>query len=86
MIYLIDLVDILNILIFNICRRRVDTVARENVTVSRNVQVAETEPEPEFIPYSTDRPVGLDLDEFLPVSNKFRIFINFLHVKIKSKC
>ncbi|CAH2268808.1 katanin p80 WD40 repeat-containing subunit B1 isoform X1 [Pararge aegeria] len=26
----------------------------------------EREPEPEFVPYSVDRPVGLDLDEFLP--------------------
>lgn len=27
----------------------------------------ERSPEPEFVPYATDRPVGLDLDEFLPV-------------------
>ncbi|CAH0726709.1 unnamed protein product, partial [Brenthis ino] len=27
---------------------------------------AEREAEPEFVPYSIDRPVGLDLDEFLP--------------------
>ncbi|XP_034829696.1 katanin p80 WD40 repeat-containing subunit B1-like [Maniola hyperantus] len=27
---------------------------------------AQREPEPEFVPYSVDRPVGLDFDEFLP--------------------
>ncbi|CAH0700641.1 unnamed protein product [Spodoptera exigua] len=47
-------------------RRRVETVARENVTVSRSVEAPEAEPEPEFVPFTTDRPVGLDLDEFLP--------------------
>ncbi|XP_022820852.1 katanin p80 WD40 repeat-containing subunit B1 isoform X3 [Spodoptera litura] len=47
-------------------RRRVETVARESVTVSRSVEAPEAEPEPEFVPFTTDRPVGLDLDEFLP--------------------
>ncbi|KAH9634977.1 hypothetical protein HF086_016538 [Spodoptera exigua] len=47
-------------------RRRVEPVARENVTVSRSVEAPEAEPEPEFVPFTTDRPVGLDLDEFLP--------------------
>ncbi|CAH2066677.1 unnamed protein product, partial [Iphiclides podalirius] len=47
-------------------RRRVDSVGRENVPINRNVDDAEREPEPEFIPYATDRPVGLDLEEFLP--------------------
>ncbi|XP_026756838.2 katanin p80 WD40 repeat-containing subunit B1 isoform X2 [Galleria mellonella] len=37
-------------------RRRVDSVNRE----------PEREQEPEFIPFATDRPVGLDLEEFLP--------------------
>ncbi|XP_030028431.1 katanin p80 WD40 repeat-containing subunit B1 isoform X2 [Manduca sexta] len=45
-------------------RRRVDSVTSDTVPVSRSVEAAD--PEPEFIPYSTDRPVGLDLDEFLP--------------------
>ncbi|XP_049691757.2 katanin p80 WD40 repeat-containing subunit B1 isoform X3 [Helicoverpa armigera] len=47
-------------------RRRVETATRENVVVSRSVETPEAEPEPEFVPYTTDRPVGLDLDEFLP--------------------
>ncbi|XP_061707108.1 katanin p80 WD40 repeat-containing subunit B1-like [Cydia pomonella] len=43
-------------------RRRVDNIVRETVVVSRP-----TEPdEPEFVPFASDRPVGLDLDEFLP--------------------
>lgn len=49
-------------------RRRLDS-NREPVpvtTVSRGVETPEAEPEPEFVPYTTDRPVGLDLDEFLP--------------------
>lgn len=46
-------------------RRRVDSV-HDNVTVNRSVDAADRESEPEFIPYNTDRPVGLDLDEFLP--------------------
>ncbi|XP_059049784.1 katanin p80 WD40 repeat-containing subunit B1 isoform X2 [Achroia grisella] len=37
-------------------RRRVDSVNREQ----------ERESEPEFVPFATDRPVGLDLEEFLP--------------------
>ncbi|KAI8427816.1 hypothetical protein MSG28_002212 [Choristoneura fumiferana] len=45
-------------------RRRVDSVRRENV-VSRAVEAA-AETEPEFVPFATDRSVGLDLDEFLP--------------------
>lgn len=45
-----------------------EPVVRENVTVSRSVETPEVEPEPEFVPHTTDRPVGLDLDEFLPVS------------------
>ncbi|XP_026737783.1 katanin p80 WD40 repeat-containing subunit B1 isoform X2 [Trichoplusia ni] len=47
-------------------RRVVETVVRESVAVSRSVEAPEAEPEPEFVPYTTDRPVGLDLDEFLP--------------------
>ncbi|XP_068621161.1 katanin p80 WD40 repeat-containing subunit B1 isoform X2 [Battus philenor] len=47
-------------------RRRMEHVNRENVTITRNVEDPEREPEPEFIPYATDRPVGLDLEEFLP--------------------
>ncbi|XP_075992252.1 katanin p80 isoform X3 [Anticarsia gemmatalis] len=47
-------------------RRRVVENTREAVTVSRSVDTPEAEPEPEFVPYTTDRPVGLDLDEFLP--------------------
>ncbi|CAG5021919.1 unnamed protein product [Parnassius apollo] len=47
-------------------RRRIDSVSRENVSISCNVEDPEREPEPEFIPYATDRPVGLDLEEFLP--------------------
>lgn len=47
-------------------RLRVETLNRENVTISRSVEAAEREPEPEFVPFTTDRPVGLDLDEFLP--------------------
>ncbi|XP_013181310.1 PREDICTED: katanin p80 WD40 repeat-containing subunit B1 isoform X4 [Papilio xuthus] len=46
-------------------RRRVDSVSREPAPPPRN-EDPEREPEPEFIPYATDRPVGLDLDEFLP--------------------
>lgn len=57
-------------------RRRVENMNRENVTVSRSVETAEREPEPEFVPFTTDRPVGLDLDEFLPVSNYITIFLN----------
>ena len=45
-----------------------EPVVREPVTVSRSVEAPEVEPEPEFVPHTTDRPVGLDLDEFLPVS------------------
>ncbi|KAM3964761.1 LOW QUALITY PROTEIN: katanin p80 WD40 repeat-containing subunit B1 [Aphomia sociella] len=37
-------------------RRRVDSISRE----------PDREPEPDFIPFATDRPVGLDLEEFLP--------------------
>ncbi|KAL0849172.1 hypothetical protein ABMA28_013513 [Loxostege sticticalis] len=47
-------------------RRRVENVVRESIPVSRNVETVEREPEPEFVPFATDRPVGLDLDEFLP--------------------
>ncbi|XP_028178807.1 katanin p80 WD40 repeat-containing subunit B1 isoform X2 [Ostrinia furnacalis] len=47
-------------------RRRVENVVRESIPVSRNVDAVEREPEPEFVPFATDRPVGLDLDEFLP--------------------
>lgn len=46
-----------------------EPVVRENVTVSRSVEAPEVEAEPEFVPHTTDRPVGLDLDEFLPVSS-----------------
>ncbi|XP_072936530.1 katanin p80 WD40 repeat-containing subunit B1 isoform X2 [Epargyreus clarus] len=46
--------------------RGVDSGGRENVVVSRSVETANTEPEPEFVPFAIDRPVGLDLDEFLP--------------------
>ncbi|XP_049867902.1 katanin p80 WD40 repeat-containing subunit B1 isoform X2 [Pectinophora gossypiella] len=49
-------------------RRRVDSVSRDPVpvaSVTRNEE-PEREPEPEFVPFATDRPVGLDLDEFLP--------------------
>ncbi|CAB3231087.1 unnamed protein product [Arctia plantaginis] len=46
-------------------RRRVETT-RETITVSCNLETPEAEPETEFVPYTTDRPVGLDLDEFLP--------------------
>lgn len=52
----------------HVFRRRVETVGRENVPVNRSVETPEADPEPEFVPYTTDRPVGLDLDEFLPVS------------------
>lgn len=48
-------------------RRRVENVVRDSIPVSRNVETVEREPEPEFVPFATDRPVGLDLDEFLPV-------------------
>ncbi|CAG9784449.1 unnamed protein product [Diatraea saccharalis] len=47
-------------------RRRVENVVRDSVPVSRNIEPAEREPEPEFVPFATDRPVGLDLDEFVP--------------------
>ncbi|KAJ0181821.1 hypothetical protein K1T71_002543 [Dendrolimus kikuchii] len=47
-------------------RRRVESMNRENTTVSRGAEAPEREPEPEFVPFTTDRPVGLDLDEFLP--------------------
>ncbi|XP_063529189.1 katanin p80 WD40 repeat-containing subunit B1 isoform X1 [Cydia strobilella] len=43
-------------------RRRVDNIVRETVVVSRPTDTDE----PEFVPFATDRPVGLDLDEFLP--------------------
>lgn len=46
-------------------RRRVENVVRDSIPVSRNIE-PEREPEPEFIPFATDRPVGLDLDEFVP--------------------
>lgn len=46
-------------------RRRVEST-REPVTVSRSVEATEVEPEPEFVPYTIDRPVGLAFDEFLP--------------------
>ncbi|KAL4718490.1 hypothetical protein ACJJTC_014291 [Scirpophaga incertulas] len=45
-------------------RRRLENVVRD-IAVSRNVE-PEREPEPEFVPFATDRPVGLDLEEFLP--------------------
>lgn len=51
-------------------RRRVESGGREPVTVSRSVDTPEVEPEPEFVPHTTDRPVGLDLDEFLPVPRR----------------
>lgn len=41
-------------------------------SMSRSVETADRDPEPEFIPTATDRPVGLDLDEFLPVSHQYR--------------
>ncbi|KPJ15144.1 Katanin p80 WD40-containing subunit B1 [Papilio machaon] len=47
-------------------RRRVDSVSREPAPPPPRNEDPEREPEPEFIPYATDRPVGLDLDEFLP--------------------
>lgn len=47
------------------------------MTVNRSVDAADRESEPEFIPYNTDRPVGLDLDEFLPVS-KYSIKFVFI--------
>lgn len=67
---------ITRITILNMFRRRVDSSSaavtvvstasvREGVSVNRSVDA--TEPEPEFVPCLTDRPVGLDLDEFLPV-------------------
>ncbi|XP_053608508.1 katanin p80 WD40 repeat-containing subunit B1 isoform X2 [Plodia interpunctella] len=37
-------------------RRRVESISPE----------PEREPEPEFVPFAADRPVGLDLDDFLP--------------------
>ncbi|XP_026487714.2 katanin p80 WD40 repeat-containing subunit B1-like isoform X1 [Vanessa tameamea] len=42
-------------------RTRTESGPRESVAAPRAA-----EPEPEFVPYSIDRPVGLDLDEFLP--------------------
>ncbi|CAH0404792.1 unnamed protein product [Chilo suppressalis] len=47
-------------------RRRVENVVRDTIPVPRNVEPADREPEPEFVPFATDRPVGLDLDEFVP--------------------
>ncbi|CAG4944864.1 unnamed protein product [Colias eurytheme] len=48
-------------------RTRVDAVARERVTINRSVETAvERDPEPEFVPLSIDKPVGLDLDDFVP--------------------
>lgn len=57
--------NIVCVFMVNIFRRRVDSVRRETV-VTRAVEAA-AETEPEFVPFATDRSVGLDLDEFLPV-------------------
>ncbi|XP_041971013.1 katanin p80 WD40 repeat-containing subunit B1 isoform X2 [Aricia agestis] len=42
-------------------RVRMESVSREDVSAP-----ADSAPEPEFVPYTIDRPVGLDLEEFLP--------------------
>ncbi|XP_050361505.1 katanin p80 WD40 repeat-containing subunit B1 isoform X2 [Nymphalis io] len=42
-------------------RTRTESGPRESVAAPRAAEA-----EPEFVPYSIDRPVGLDLDEFLP--------------------
>lgn len=47
--------------------RRVETVAQSAVSYSVSREPPPP-PEPEFVPYAADRPVGLDMDEFLPVS------------------
>ncbi|CAH4002625.1 katanin p80 WD40 repeat-containing subunit B1 isoform X1 [Pieris brassicae] len=47
-------------------RTRFDTATRERV-ITRTVETApEREPELEFVPLSIDKPVGLDLDDFVP--------------------
>ncbi|XP_026325517.1 katanin p80 WD40 repeat-containing subunit B1-like isoform X2 [Hyposmocoma kahamanoa] len=46
-------------------RRRVDSISREAVQMY-HAETAENDRELEFVPFATDRPVGLDLDEFLP--------------------
>lgn len=33
-----------------------------------HIHTQERSPSPEFIPIATDRPVGIDLEEFLPVN------------------
>lgn len=63
-------------------RRVVETVVRESVAVSRSVEAPEAEPEPEFVPYTTDRPVGLDLDEFLPVSTNSLTNIPTYYIRV----
>ncbi|KAG7311555.1 hypothetical protein JYU34_002602 [Plutella xylostella] len=45
--------------------RRVETVAQSAVSYSVSREPPPP-PEPEFVPYAADRPVGLDMDEFLP--------------------
>ncbi|KAI5641503.1 WD domain, g-beta repeat domain-containing protein [Phthorimaea operculella] len=49
-------------------RRRVDSVTNPITAISRGDEEVDEErlPEPEFVPFATDRAVGLDLDEFLP--------------------
>lgn len=57
--------EVLNIILTSF-RRRVDSLSRETVQMY-HAEPAENDRELEFIPLATDRPVGLDLDEFLPV-------------------
>lgn len=45
-------------------------------------ETAESDREMEFVPFATDRPVGLDLDEFLPVRLLIIIMIIFFYTFI----
>ncbi|CAK1549875.1 unnamed protein product [Leptosia nina] len=44
-----------------------ENVTRDRVTINRTVETApERDPELEFVPLAIDKPVGLDLDDFVP--------------------